>query len=76
MKCLVFVLLAGQVFAQTYEVVDVQNVPATGDYRSAIVKVRSPSQPLEISCEVLVAGAGAGGVAAALRLLNGDTRFA
>ncbi len=70
MKCLVFILLAGQVFAQTYEVVDVQNVPAAGDYRSAIIKAPSPSQPLEISCEVLVAGAGAGGIAAALRLLE------
>src|SRR5829696_6918480 len=70
MKCFIVVLLAGQLFAQTYEVVDVQNVPATGDYRSAILKVQPPSEPSEITCEALVAGAGAGGIAATLRLLE------
>jgi FAD dependent oxidoreductase len=70
MKCFIVVLLAGQLFAQTYEVVDVQNVPATGDYRSAILKVQAPSKPSEITCEALVAGAGAGGIAATLRLLE------
>ena len=63
-------LLIVPLCAQTYEVVDVQNVPAMGDYRSAIVEVRAPSRPVEISCDILVAGAGAGGVAASLRALQ------
>jgi hypothetical protein len=61
-------LLAGPAAGQTYEVVDVQNVPAAGDYSRAIIEVRVPASPPEIACDVLVAGAGAGGVAAALRV--------
>jgi hypothetical protein len=65
-----FALAASSLFGQTYEVVDVQKVPATGDYRSAIVQVQASSGARELSCEILVAGAGAGGVAAALQGLQ------
>jgi hypothetical protein len=70
MRFFTSLLLIVPLCAQTYEVVDVQNVAATGDYRSAIVQVAAPSQPVEISCDILVAGAGAGGVAASLRALQ------
>ena len=70
MRFFTSLLLIVPLCAQTYEVVDVQNIPAMGDYRSAIVQVRAPSQPVEISCDILVAGAGAGGVAATLRALQ------
>lgn len=63
-------ILAVRLSAQTYQVVDVQSVPATGDYRSAIVRVEAPASPRVISCEILVAGASAGGVAAALQALK------
>jgi hypothetical protein len=53
--------------AQTVTLVDVQRVPVTGDYRTALVKVTVPAQPEEIACDLAVAGAGAGGVIAAIR---------
>ncbi|MCC6859328.1 MAG: FAD-dependent oxidoreductase [Bryobacterales bacterium] len=55
--------------AQTreYEVVDVQSVRAEGDPSRWIHTVRAPANPAEIACDILVAGGGMGGVAAALR---------
>jgi hypothetical protein len=47
-------------------VLDVQNVPASGDPAGAITLVHAPANPRVIRCDVLVAGAGMGGVAAAL----------
>jgi hypothetical protein len=54
--------------AAEYAIVDVQNVPASGDAGRAIVRasVREPVE--EIACDALVAGAGMGGVGAALTL--------
>ncbi len=52
--------------AADYTIVDVQKVPVAGDPASAIVHVVVPSRVPEISCDVLIAGAGMGGVAAAL----------
>lgn len=69
-RSIAFLLGSAALLAQTYEIVDVQNVPAAGDYRSAIVKVTVPQRIPEISCDVLVAGAGSGGIAAALTLLE------
>ncbi len=52
--------------AQTVTLVDVQRVPALGDYRSALRSVAIfPSAPEE-RCGLLIAGAGMGGIAAAL----------
>ena len=48
------------------EVVDVLRVPASGDPGVAVRKVASGPPEGEIDCEVLVAGGGMGGVAAAL----------
>lgn len=50
------------------DLVDVDRIRVLGDPRDAIVSVTVPPRPREIACDVLVAGAGAGGVAAALRL--------
>ena len=70
MNRLACLLAAAPLWAQSYRVVDVQNVPATGDFRAAIVNVNAPANPVEITCDILVAGAGAGGVAASLRALQ------
>lgn len=58
--------LAGGLAAQDFSVVDVQSVPSFGDAQSAVLRVHVPANPREIACDVLVAGAGMGGVAAAL----------
>jgi hypothetical protein len=49
-------------------VLDVQNVPLVGDPASAVVRVSVPERVEEISCDVLVAGAGMGGASAAMLL--------
>ncbi|MEP7303775.1 MAG: FAD-dependent oxidoreductase [Caldimonas sp.] len=48
------------------EVVDVMRVPASGDPGVAVRKVANAPPEREIECEVLIAGGGMGGVAAAL----------
>ena len=48
------------------EVVDVMRVPASGDPGVAVVKVGSGPAQREIECDILIAGGGMGGVAAAL----------
>ena len=58
--------------AADYSVIDVQNVPLWGDPSSAVVHVTLPDKVEEVSCDVLVAGAGMGGVAAALALDGAD----
>ena len=63
---LLLLLSAMAGLAQVHRVVDVQRVPATGDPTSAIVSVSVPASPRVVRCDLLVAGAGAGGVAAAL----------
>ena len=52
--------------AAEYALVDVQNVPVAGDPSSAIVRFTVPSKVQEVQCDVLVAGAGMGGIGAAL----------
>jgi hypothetical protein len=49
------------------QVLDVQAVRAEGDPRAWVQEVRVPESPPEVSCDLLVAGAGMGGVAAAIR---------
>ena len=65
---LTHVLIAGaRLLAQPVEVVDVDAVRAEGDPRSFLHSVSVPANPPETTCDILVAGAGAGGFAAALR---------
>jgi hypothetical protein len=59
-------LLAAVASAAEYTIVDVQNVPAFGDSSAAIVRAVINDPVEEIACDVLVAGAGMGGVGAAL----------
>src|SRR5207253_10361814 len=60
------VFLAALAPAAEYTLVDVQNVPANGDPARAIVHAVVPERVSEADCDVLVAGAGMGGIAAAL----------
>ena len=55
--------------AQTgvYHVVDVQAVRATGDPAQWVQTIKVPAEVPEATCDVLVAGAGMGGVAASIR---------
>ncbi len=53
--------------AQTYDVLDVQSVELTGDPAQWVRRVSAPAEPETFTCDILVAGAGSGGVAAALR---------
>jgi len=52
--------------AQQQTIVDVEAVRATGDASAALRTFAVPASPSEVSCDLLVAGAGMGGVAAAL----------
>ena len=57
---------AARLSAASYSVLDVQKVPLTGDPSSAVVTVSVPETVGEMSCDVLIAGAGMGGIGAAL----------
>jgi len=59
-------LLIQAVVAQTFTTVDVQSVPATGDAQRALVTFTAPANPREIRCDLLIASASTGGVAAAM----------
>ena len=52
--------------AAEFTVVDVQKVPVDGDPSAAIVRAVISEPVAEIACDVLIAGAGMGGVGAAL----------
>ncbi len=56
--------------AAEYSVLDVQNVPLEGDPSRAVVHVTVPAQVPEIRCDVLIAGAGMGGIGAALAVAD------
>jgi hypothetical protein len=58
--------LAAAADAQQYTIVDVQKVPLSGDASQALVHIDVPAQPRDIACDVLIAGAGMGGIGAAL----------
>jgi len=60
-------LVAGAASAQTVDVVDVQSVRAEGDPAQWVHRVSIPAAAREVSCDLLVAGAGMGGLGAALR---------
>jgi hypothetical protein len=63
---LIVLLLPPASFAEDFAVVDIQNVPALGDAQRAVLHVHVPDHPEELTCDFLIAGAGMGGVAAAL----------
>src|SRR3954470_15772184 len=67
MRWIPFLMITSLLKAQQFSVVDVERVRAEGDPSSAIRTVSMPAQPHEVSCDILVAGAGMGGVAAAMR---------
>lgn len=54
-------------FLPTYTFADVEAVRAEGDPQSFVRTATIPSKPLEITCDVMIAGAGMGGLGAALR---------
>lgn len=62
------VLCACLAHAATYTVLDVERVPLFGDPASAVVRAEVPDRVEEVSCDIVVAGAGMGGVGAALTL--------
>ncbi len=53
--------------ATIFTVVDVEKVPVDGDPQVAVMRLEAPAQPRALACDVLVAGAGMGGIAAAMR---------
>ena len=62
-------LLLFPALAAEYSVLDVQSVPLWGDPLRAIVRVEIPERVEEVGCDVLIAGAGMGGAAAALAVV-------
>ena len=50
-----------------YTIVDVQSIRSSGDPAQWVPRVRPSGAPGEVGCDVLVVGAGMGGIAAALR---------
>jgi len=64
--CILLSMLAVRGIAADFTLLDVQKVPLAGDAASAVVHITVPNQVPVISCDVLVAGAGMGGVGAAL----------
>ncbi|MBK5294528.1 MAG: FAD-dependent oxidoreductase, partial [Acidobacteriia bacterium] len=62
-----YLVLAAAALAQPVQLVDVEAVRAEGDPASFLHTVTIPANPPEQACEILIAGAGAGGFAAALR---------
>ena len=62
---LVTLVVAAQ--QRSFQVVDIQSVQADGDPAQWVRSVNVPETMQEIACDLLIAGAGMGGVAAALR---------
>lgn len=63
---LILLLCTLPLTAAEYSVLDVQNVPLEGDPSRAVVHVNVEEEVPEVECEVLIAGAGMGGIGAAL----------
>jgi len=54
-------------FQPLYTFVDIEAVRATGDPAAFVRQARIPANPVELPCEILIAGAGMGGIGAAIR---------
>jgi hypothetical protein len=54
-------------FQPVYHFVDIEAVRAEGDPASFVREAAIPAKPPELQCEILIAGAGMGGIGAALR---------
>src|SRR5688500_335513 len=67
-----FLFVAALASAADYTIVDVQKIPASGDPGSAIVRAVIDEPVPEVTCDVLIAGAGMGGVGAALAVARHD----
>jgi hypothetical protein len=65
---LLLTLIAPSAIGAEYTVLDVQKVPLTGDAAQAVVRFAVPDRVEEISCDVLVAGGGMGGIGASLAI--------
>jgi len=63
---LLCISLTSVLAAQQYTIVDIQKVPIAGNAEEALVRISFPPRVREISCDVLIAGAGMGGIGAAL----------
>ncbi|MDR3703775.1 MAG: FAD-dependent oxidoreductase [Candidatus Sulfopaludibacter sp.] len=68
----VFVVTASA--ADGYRILDPLAVPAEGDPRQAVVEAERPSRVSVVRCDLVVAGGGMGGVAAALAGARGGVR--
>src|SRR5215469_16829234 len=53
-----------------YTTVDVQNVPLAGDPSRVVIHIAVPDQVPEVHCDILSAGAGMGGIGAALAIAD------
>jgi hypothetical protein len=67
MRFIPVLMITSLLEAQQYSVVDIERVRAAGNSATAIRIFAVPPQPREIACDILVAGAGMGGAAAAMR---------
>ncbi len=67
MRLILLLMITSLLRAQQFSVVDVERVRAEGDPRVAIQSLTVTATPRRIACDILVAGAGMGGVAAAMR---------
>ncbi len=61
-----FLLAVTASAADSYRILDPLAVPAEGDVRQAVVEVERPARAPVVTCDLVVAGGGMGGVAAAL----------
>ena len=66
----VLILLPLAARAAEYTVLDVQSVPLAGDPARAAIQVTIPERAPEVRCDVLIAGAGMGGIGAALAVAD------
>src|SRR3981189_1576269 len=67
MRWIPILMITSLLRAQQFSVVDVERVRADGPPAVAVQTASIPPQPREVTCDILVAGGGMGGAAAAMR---------